>query len=54
MVHVFEYLPEFWSDLSGGKLFSQAACSQEMINAAGEIFLLNVEELIERIKNMHA
>ncbi len=54
MVHVFEYLPEFWSDLSGGKIFSQAACSQEMINAAGEIFLLNVEELIERIKNMHA
>ncbi len=54
MVHVFEDVPEFWSDLSEGKVFSQANCSQEMINAAGKIFLLNVDELIERIKNMHA
>lgn len=54
MVHVFENLPEFWSDLSEGKVISQAVCSREMINAAGEIFLLNVDELIERIKNLHA
>jgi cytosine deaminase len=54
MVHVFENLPVFWSDLSKGKVFSQAVCSQEMINAANEIFLLNVDELIEMIKNMHA
>lgn len=54
MVHVFEDVPEFWSDLSGGKVFSQAACSQEMIDAAGKIFLLNVDELVEKIKNMHA
>lgn len=54
MVHVFENLPEFWSDLRDGKVFSQAACSQEMINAVGEIFLLNVDELIERIKNIHS
>jgi tRNA(Arg) A34 adenosine deaminase TadA len=54
MVHAFENLPVFWSDLSEGKVFSQAVCSQEMINAANEIFILNLDELIERIKKIHS
>lgn len=54
MVHVSRNVPQFWNDLCEGKTFSQAQCSQEMINAAGEIFRLNVEELIQKIKNIHA
>lgn len=54
MVSRMDYLPEFWTDLSGGKVFSQAACSMEMIDAANEIFLLNVDELIEKIKKLHS
>ena len=53
MVHESKNLPQFWSDLGEGKIFSQALCSQEMINAASEIFRLNVEEFIEKIKNIH-
>src|SRR5665811_752313 len=53
MVHESKNLPQFWSDLGEGKIFSQALCSQEMINAASEIFRLNLEEFIEKIKNIH-
>jgi cytosine deaminase len=54
MVHESKNLPPFWSNLGEGKIFSQALCSQEMINAANKIFHLNVEELIEKAKNFHA
>jgi tRNA(Arg) A34 adenosine deaminase TadA len=54
MVREMKNLPQFWLDLNEGKVFSQARCSPELINAANEIFLLNVNELIEKIKNMHA
>jgi len=53
MVREKKNLPQFWLDLYEGKVFSQARCSQELINAANEIFLLNVDELIKKIKNMH-
>ncbi|HWQ96385.1 MAG TPA: nucleoside deaminase [Candidatus Methylomirabilis sp.] len=53
MVREMKNLPQFWIDLSEGKVFSQARCSQELINTANEIFQLNVDELIEKIKKMH-
>lgn len=54
MVREKENLPQFWLDLYDGKVFSQARCSQELINAANEIFHLNVDELINKIKNIHS
>lgn len=54
MVREMKNLPPFWMDLYEGKVFSQARCSHELINAANEIFLLNVDELIGKIKKMHA
>jgi len=54
MVREKKNLPQFWLDLYEGKVFSQARCSIELINAANEIFLLNVDELIKKIKNMHS
>jgi tRNA(Arg) A34 adenosine deaminase TadA len=52
MVREMKNLPQFWIDLSEGKVFSQARCSQELINAANEIFQLNADELIEKIKKI--
>ncbi|NJD51479.1 MAG: nucleoside deaminase [Candidatus Methanoperedens sp.] len=54
MVRKKKNLPKFWLDLYEGKVFSQARCSMELINAANGIFLLNVDELIKKIKNVHA
>jgi cytosine deaminase len=54
MVREMKNLPQFWLDLFEGKVFSQARCSRELINVANDIFLLNVDELIGKIKNMHA
>jgi tRNA(Arg) A34 adenosine deaminase TadA len=54
MVREMKNLPKFWLDLYEGKVFSQANCSRELINTANDIFLLNVDELIGKIKNMHA
>lgn len=51
MVHRMEDLPPFWIELGAGKVFAQARCSQELINAANEIFLLNLDELFEKLKN---
>jgi tRNA(Arg) A34 adenosine deaminase TadA len=53
MVRKMKNLPELWIDLSEGKVFSQASCSQELIYAANEIFQLNADELIEKIKKIH-
>lgn len=51
MVHKMEHLPQFWIDLVAGQVYSQAECSKELINIANEIFLYNVDELKEKIKN---
>lgn len=54
MVHKIKDLPRFWVELGDGQIFSQADCSQELINIATEIFLFNVDELNEKIKNRKA
>ncbi len=54
MVHKTEYLPQFWIDLVAGQVYSQAECSQELIDIANEIFLYNADELKEKIKNRQA
>jgi len=51
MVHRMEDLPPFWIELGAEKVFAQAQCSQELINAANEIFLLNLYRLFEKLKN---
>ncbi len=51
MVHRIEDMPPFWIELGEGKVFSHARSSQELINAANEIFLLNLDELFEKLKN---
>ena len=51
MVHRMKDLPPFWIELGEGKVFAQVECSQELINAASEIFLLNLGELFEKLKN---
>ena len=51
MVHRMEDMPPFWIELGKGKVFSHAKSSQELINAANEIFLLNLDELFEKLKN---
>jgi tRNA(Arg) A34 adenosine deaminase TadA len=51
MVHKMQHVPPFWIELSKGKVFSRANCSQELINTANDIFLFNASELIEKIKN---
>lgn len=50
MVHKMKYLPGFWIELIGRQVFSQAECSQELIDTAAEIFLYNADELKEKIK----
>lgn len=52
MVHEMKCLPPFWIELSEGKFFAQAKCSQELIKVANDIFLLNANELTEILKNM--
>jgi hypothetical protein len=43
-------LPPFWIELASKKRFEQAACSPAMTDAAGEIFRLNVDALLEKLK----
>ncbi len=50
MVHIRKNLPSIWHDLSENQKFGQADCSQDLINASEEIFLLNREELDKKIK----
>ncbi|VVB91793.1 tRNA-specific adenosine deaminase [uncultured archaeon] len=54
MVHKMKNLPQFWIDLVEGQVYSQAECSQELINIANEIFLYNADELKEKLKNRKA
>lgn len=50
MVHRMSDLPPFWIELARRKRFEQAACSLELRDAAGEIFRLNVDALLEKLK----
>jgi len=50
MVHRMGDLPSFWIELARGKVFCQAECSPDLVNAADQIFLLNLEELTAKIK----
>jgi tRNA(Arg) A34 adenosine deaminase TadA len=54
MVHKMKHLPQFWIDLIAGQVYSQAKCSQELIDIANEIFLYNADELKEKLKNRKA
>lgn len=50
MVHRMNELPPFWIELAQRKIFQQAACSPALMDAANEIFRLNLDALTEKIK----
>jgi tRNA(Arg) A34 adenosine deaminase TadA len=50
MVHRMADLPPFWVELAQRKTFARAQCSEDLAHAAGQIFLLNLEELTARVK----
>jgi cytosine deaminase len=50
MVHRMDGLPPFWQELARGKAFAQAHCSQDLVQAASQIFLSNLSELTQRLK----
>jgi cytosine deaminase len=52
MVRRIDGLPPFWVQMAECKEFGQARCSSALIRAASDIFLLNLDELTERIKAM--
>ncbi|MGR9100646.1 MAG: nucleoside deaminase, partial [Gammaproteobacteria bacterium] len=45
-----ESLPSLWVELSRGKSFKQAGCSEALKEAALEIFLLNLDKRADAIK----
>lgn len=49
MVHNRHSLPPFWKELAQRKIFSQAQCSRDLIIAAESLFLINLNELMEKI-----
>ncbi len=51
MVHKMEDLPSVWIELAQRQVFGQVNCSPSLIDAANRIFLLNVDELNEKLKN---
>jgi len=51
MVHKVNDLPPVWVELAGDRFFNQAKCSQDLVNAANKIFLLNADELNRKLKN---
>jgi len=51
MVHKVNDLPPVWVELAGSRFFGQAKCSQDLVNAANQIFLLNADELNRKLKN---
>lgn len=51
MVHKMKNLPPVWIDLAKRQVFRQAKCSQDLTNAANQIFLLNADELNEKLKS---
>lgn len=50
MVHNMQSLPPFWKVLAQRKKFMQAQCSNDLIDAAEELFFLNLEELMVKIE----
>jgi tRNA(Arg) A34 adenosine deaminase TadA len=50
MVHLKDNLPPMWIDLARSQNFVKARCSTELEEAAKHIFLLNAEELNERLR----
>jgi tRNA(Arg) A34 adenosine deaminase TadA len=51
MVHKMEQLPPAWIELAERQTFGRARCSQDLINAANDIFLLNIDEFNERLRS---
>jgi len=51
MVRKMEQLPPPWIELAERQTFGQAKCSQDLVNAANHIFLLNIDELNEKLRS---
>jgi tRNA(Arg) A34 adenosine deaminase TadA len=49
MVHRMGDLPPYWAELARTKVFEPARCSEELTQAAAQIFLLNLVELTGRM-----
>ncbi|MDE2179904.1 MAG: nucleoside deaminase [candidate division NC10 bacterium] len=50
MVHRLHNLPPFWLELAQRKTFGRARCAQDLVNVATQIFFLNLDALIAKIK----
>ncbi|HEY7329822.1 MAG TPA: nucleoside deaminase [Gemmataceae bacterium] len=50
MVQRLNQLPPAWLEFAQGKTFTQAQCSPELADAAGQIFQINLQELNARIR----
>ncbi|HKB40760.1 MAG TPA: deaminase [Gemmataceae bacterium] len=50
MVRRMDSLPPYWAEAARGKVFAQARCSPDLVRAAEQIFLLNLEELTAHMK----
>jgi cytosine deaminase len=50
MVHRMDGLPPFWAEMARGQEYGRARCSPELVRAADQVFLLNLEGLTARIK----
>jgi len=51
MVHLQHHLPPIWKELAKRQQFVQAQCSQDLIDAAQNIFILNAEHLNQVLLN---
>ncbi len=49
MVHLKNNLPPIWNELAPGQTFVKAKCSAELQEAAHHIFMLNLEELNNKL-----
>jgi hypothetical protein len=50
MVHKIADLPVFWVELLQARVCRQASCSPGLVDAAQQIFLLNLAELNAKIR----
>lgn len=50
MVHLRNNLPPVWTELAKRQTFTKANCSAKLEKAAQEIFMLNAEDLNERLR----
>lgn len=51
MVRQMKDLPPAWIELAQRQTLGQATCSRELIDAANKIFLLNIDELNDKLKS---